>query len=553
MTCWPSCRSGCRRCLPPGTGCTRCSRRSSRSAATSTWRSCCGRSSRRPSRWSSPVRRARGHRRRRPAGRVHPGRPGEDEIAAIHHWPEGRGLLGALITDPRPLRLADIAASPASYGFPAGPPADAVLPRRAGAGPRRGLRQSVPDREGGRRRVRRGGRGGAGRARRRRGRGHRERPALRGGPHGSSGGCGPAPRSPGSCCPAPIRTRCSPWSPGRRWRCRAPTWSCWRCRRRPRSSWSSSMPPGMAPRRRSAWCFPVGGSVSGQVLASGEPVTVDDFRHDERVAPRGPGAHAPRPGRGPAAGRARQRPRRAARPAATPGSMPLPAAGGRDAQHLRRAGRHRRWNWPSTAATPSAWRCSQDRDRIARDLHDLVIQRLYATGMSLQGAMPLHGQAGGGRPGEQRRGCPGRDHQGDPVGHLLAAGPGRRRCSGLRAQILDVVDEMTARARLRARAAAGRPARRDGAGRRRRAPARRAARGAVERGPARARQPGRRDRRGRRRARPAGPRQRRRDGHSTRRSGLANLAERATDLGGKMAVGPAEGGGTELDWRVPVR
>ena len=31
----------------------------------------------------------------------------------------------------------------------------------------------------------------------------------------------------------------------------------------------------------------------------------------------------------------------------------------------------------------------QDRERIARDLHDLVIQRLYATGMSLQGALPL--------------------------------------------------------------------------------------------------------------------------------------------------------------------
>jgi signal transduction histidine kinase len=30
-----------------------------------------------------------------------------------------------------------------------------------------------------------------------------------------------------------------------------------------------------------------------------------------------------------------------------------------------------------------------DRDRIARDLHDLVIQRLYATGMSLEGTMPL--------------------------------------------------------------------------------------------------------------------------------------------------------------------
>src|SRR5258708_19039318 len=31
----------------------------------------------------------------------------------------------------------------------------------------------------------------------------------------------------------------------------------------------------------------------------------------------------------------------------------------------------------------------EDRERIARDLHDLVIQRLYATGMSLEGTMPL--------------------------------------------------------------------------------------------------------------------------------------------------------------------
>jgi signal transduction histidine kinase len=31
----------------------------------------------------------------------------------------------------------------------------------------------------------------------------------------------------------------------------------------------------------------------------------------------------------------------------------------------------------------------EDRERIARDLHDLVIQRLYATGMSLQGTMPM--------------------------------------------------------------------------------------------------------------------------------------------------------------------
>jgi GAF domain-containing protein len=46
----------------------------------------------------------------------------EAEIAAIHHWPEGRGLLGELITNPRPLRLADIADHPSSFGVPDGHP-----------------------------------------------------------------------------------------------------------------------------------------------------------------------------------------------------------------------------------------------------------------------------------------------------------------------------------------------------------------------------------------------------------------------------------------------
>jgi GAF domain-containing protein len=46
-----------------------------------------------------------------------------DEIRAIHHWPEGRGLLGLLIKEPRPLRLADIARHEESSGFPAGHPA----------------------------------------------------------------------------------------------------------------------------------------------------------------------------------------------------------------------------------------------------------------------------------------------------------------------------------------------------------------------------------------------------------------------------------------------
>jgi len=46
----------------------------------------------------------------------------DEQIAAIHHWPEGKGLLGLLITDPRPLRLADIKEHERSFGFPSGHP-----------------------------------------------------------------------------------------------------------------------------------------------------------------------------------------------------------------------------------------------------------------------------------------------------------------------------------------------------------------------------------------------------------------------------------------------
>ena len=52
----------------------------------------------------------------------------EEKIAAIGQWPKGRGLLGRLIEDPRRLRLADMAAHPASSGLPPGhPPMRAFL------------------------------------------------------------------------------------------------------------------------------------------------------------------------------------------------------------------------------------------------------------------------------------------------------------------------------------------------------------------------------------------------------------------------------------------
>ncbi|AQZ63125.1 histidine kinase [[Actinomadura] parvosata subsp. kistnae] len=46
----------------------------------------------------------------------------EKEIARIEHWPHGLGLLGLLIKDARPLRLGRISDHPESYGFPPGHP-----------------------------------------------------------------------------------------------------------------------------------------------------------------------------------------------------------------------------------------------------------------------------------------------------------------------------------------------------------------------------------------------------------------------------------------------
>jgi GAF domain-containing protein len=41
---------------------------------------------------------------------------------AIGNLPRGRGVLGVLLSNPRPLRLVDVAEHPDSYGFPSGHP-----------------------------------------------------------------------------------------------------------------------------------------------------------------------------------------------------------------------------------------------------------------------------------------------------------------------------------------------------------------------------------------------------------------------------------------------
>jgi len=45
-----------------------------------------------------------------------------ETYTAIGHLPEGHGILGLLIVDPKPLRLRDLTTHPASYGFPANHP-----------------------------------------------------------------------------------------------------------------------------------------------------------------------------------------------------------------------------------------------------------------------------------------------------------------------------------------------------------------------------------------------------------------------------------------------
>ncbi len=72
----------------------------------------------------------------------------EETHPAIGDLPRGRGILGVLIREARPLRLHDIADDPRSVGFPREPPADADVPRRPDRAAGRRVREPLPDREG---------------------------------------------------------------------------------------------------------------------------------------------------------------------------------------------------------------------------------------------------------------------------------------------------------------------------------------------------------------------------------------------------------------------
>ena len=311
----------------------------------------------------------------------------QEEIGRVHHWPEGRGLLGLLIEDPRPLRLADICEHPASSGFPDGHP-----PMRSFLGVPVRVRDEVfgnlylTNKRGGGEfteddeavLVALGAAAGvavenarlyeAARLQQRWIQASAE-VATR-----LLSGSQPAEVLAGitrqalELSGADLAVLALPDDEGRRL--------------------TITYAEGEGADATRGLVLPAGHSLSGRVLATGEPVTSGDFAADERAAAAARGAMSQI---GPAI----------VFPLGAPGNVRgvltvgrrhgaalfPPAQADVVASFAAQAG----IALELAASRTEAQRLSlyEDRDRIARDLHDLVIQRLYATGMSLEGTMPM--------------------------------------------------------------------------------------------------------------------------------------------------------------------
>ena len=311
----------------------------------------------------------------------------QDEIGRIHHWPQGQGLLGLLIDDPRPLRLAAIAAHPESSGFPDGhPPMHGFL----------GVPVRIRDEVFGNLYLtnKRGGDefteddetvlvalGAAAAVAVENARlyeaARRQQRWIQASAEVTTrllSGSEPGEvltgvtRQARELSGADLAVLALPDEGGRRL--------------------TITYADGDGAAATRGLVLPAGQSLSGRVLATGERVASADFAADERAAhaARGAMAHI-----GPAV----------VFPLGVPGNVRGVLTVGR---------RHGAAAFPQAlvdvvasfaaqagvalelaASRAEAERVSlyEDRDRIARDLHDLVIQRLYATGMSLEGTMPM--------------------------------------------------------------------------------------------------------------------------------------------------------------------
>jgi signal transduction histidine kinase len=474
------------------------------------------------------------------------------EISKIHHWPAGQGLLGLLIKEPRPLRLADIGTHPESSGFPAGHPAmrsflgvpvrvrdrvfgNLYLTEKRGGGEFTEDDEAVLTALG-------AAAGVAVENARLYEEARRQQHWLRASSEltiALLSGAAPATvladltRQALELSGADLVTLALPDEDGRR------------------LTLEYAEGDGAAEAR--GLVVPAGRSLSGQVLESGTPVTVDNFAADPRTADvtRVPMGHI-----GPAV----------LFPLGTPGNVRGVLTVGRvqGSLPLQQGAASVVAAFAAQAAVAleladrraDAERLSvfEDRDRIARDLHDLVIQRLYATGMSLEGMMPMVARR---EVADRVRNAV--DAMDDTIRDIRATifalqSRGRASVPRLRSDIVALVDEMAETLGFppAVRLGSGLDSRASGAlSEQVLAVLREALSNAARHSGATrvdvtvdtdadgvlsvlVRDNGRGIQ------------------ETSRRSGLANMADRAAELGGRLRVAAADGGGTELEWRVPV-
>jgi signal transduction histidine kinase len=473
----------------------------------------------------------------------------ESEIARIHHWPEGRGLLGKLIREPRPLRLNDIAADPGSSGFPDGHP-----PMRSFLGVPVRIRDEVygnlylTEKRGGEfdeedealARALAAAAGVAIENARLYAEARRQQQWLRANAEVTRGLLsGDAPSEV-----LELVTQQALEIAGADLVVLAlPT--------RDRSRLVIEHAYGDGAAGALGLVLPAKGSASGIVMATGKPLTVDGFSQDDRVAPTardnmllGPAVLVPLGPAGDVRGVLTAGRRAGALPLSADAVEMLITFAAQAGIGLELA-EHRN----------DAQRLAlfEDRDRIARDLHDQVIQRLFATGMSLQGTVALVGDSEVAHRVEKSI-----DALDETIRDIRSAifslqSRGDTEPPPLRSRLLSVVEEMTGPLGFA-------PALRLAGPLDSRVPTGLGGQvlAALREGLANAAKHARASRVDVSIEAGADLVLTVRDngiglpGEATRRSGLANLTERAAEAGGTMRLAAASGGGTELEWRVPL-
>jgi signal transduction histidine kinase len=474
----------------------------------------------------------------------------ERQIARIHHWPEGRGLLGELISNPQPLRLADMSTHPRSFGFPDGHP-----PMKSFLGAPVRVRDEVYgnlyltekrdgaefDDEDQAVLVALGAAAGVaiGNARLYEEAQRQQLWLLASGEVTQRLLSGASTEE----VLALVTDRALEISGADLVVLALPAANDTQLVIEHAAGEGAADAVGLV--------LPVSGSASGLVLSTGKPMTFDDFSSDERVAAvarehlgLGPAVVLPLGAPGNVRGILTAGRSRGSLPLAPPAVELLVSFAAQAGVGLELAA-HR--------ADAERLAVFEDRDRIARDLHDLVIQRLYATGMSLQSVSARMGDSDSGR-----RISSSVDALDETIKEIRAAifslhaRPATEE-SSLRTKILEVIDDAAA-------ALGFAPALRISGGvddipgdvaehllgalREALSNAARHAKASkvdvtVEANPGDLTLLVRDDGIG--------------ISGTGRRSGLDNLADRAALLGGTMRAGPGGDGGTELEWRVPLR